>query len=97
MRVLLYASILVFAHVQWGAATDEQNVRVRATQPTVVDVHEPRQAPRKSKVKQRVRAGAMQAAKGGVRLAGWLLNTDDDVAADKDRKKESSARKTKLR
>ena len=94
MRLLIYASILLFATVQHGGATDDQSVRVRATEPSVVTVHERRQDRRKSNVSGAVRARAAQAARGAIRLAGWLLNADDDVPRRKERAREEAGRKT---
>ena len=94
MKLLIYASILLFAPVQHAEATDQQTVRVRATQPSVVTVHEPAQDRRKGKIRRAVRARATQAARGAVRLTGWLLNTDDHIPQDQERAREAAGRKT---
>jgi hypothetical protein len=76
-------------------AEENRDRRVRASEPTVVTVEGKRdeveqQAPRQREPRQGtkgMRRGAAAAAKGVVGAVGWLLNTDEDVPARRDRKR----------
>jgi hypothetical protein len=95
MRLLIYVSILVFAPLVRGEATDKRDVGVRATQASVVTVDEPRKKPGEGKVRRSVRARATQAARGAVHAAGWLLNTDEVIPPAQGGGGKAAARQTK--
>jgi hypothetical protein len=95
VRLLIYLSILVFAPLIRGEATDKRDLRVRTTQARVVTDDEPGQKnPGKGTLRRSVRARATQAARGAVRAAGWLLNTDETIPPAQDGGDET-ARQTK--
>lgn len=81
-------------------ARDTSDRRVRATEPTVLTVEGagdevgsqvPQQQVNPGKLK-RVRSGAAAAVKGLIDAAGWLLNTDEDLPARRDRNRSGPTR-----
>ena len=86
MRFLICTLILLSAGVLRGQATAGQDCRMRATEPTVISVDDSRQKTTgNGKVRRSARAGVAQAARGIVSVAGWLLNTKDDIPRAQDR------------
>jgi hypothetical protein len=97
------AFTLMFSALALLAATDEQDRRVRATEPTIVTVRgtseevatqEPmsKRSGRSNKLGQTLRKGTASAVKGVVGAAGWLLNADDDIPRKQDRERASADR-----
>jgi hypothetical protein len=95
------AFTLMFSAWALLAATDEQDRRVRATEPTVVTVRgtseevatqEPisKRSGRSNKLGQTVRKGTANALKSVVGAAVWLLNADDDIPRKQDRERTSA-------
>lgn len=72
-----------------AAALSADEQRVRVSEPTVVTVRgktdevPPEQAERRQKVDNPVIRGVRIAGRGIAAAAGWLLNSDDDISAER--------------
>jgi hypothetical protein len=100
--VALALTLLIPGSIAGAEDETQKKGRVRAKEPTVVTVEgradkvdEDRSASGKSlpaKIGSGIRAGAAGAARAIVGFGGWLLNTDEDIPSDRERREAEQQR-----
>lgn len=94
MRHIIHAGlVVVFTVTAATAGTGSQDGpadRVRATEPTVLNIREvgdkgSQAEPHRRHTGGKIRRGSAGTSRIAVRTAGWLLNTGDDIPSSRER------------
>ena len=98
MQIHIFVSILLFGNVLCGQVAEKQRVQNRPEHASVGAVHEGGKTARgKREVRPAKSSLINRAAKGAVRVAGWLLHADQSTPDLQDESRKTTARQAKRR